>query len=171
MYNGHKRCHAFKFQGTVTPDGVIVSLYGSVEGSRHDAHMYQIMGLRQLMQNHMTIDGHTYQVYSDPAYGLSQHLCTPYRATSAAALTPQMSEFNQRMNACRLSVEWAFGEVSCLWAFYNYKPQQKSLLSPVATQYRVSVFLTNLRTCLNGGNKIFDYFGMKPPTPEQYLGI
>ncbi|CAM9968430.1 unnamed protein product [Ascophyllum nodosum] len=27
MYNGHKRCHAFKFQGTVTPDGVIVSLY------------------------------------------------------------------------------------------------------------------------------------------------
>ena len=71
MYNGHNRCHAFKFQGTVTPDGVIVSLYGSVEGSRHDAHMYQIMGLRQLMQNHMTIDGHTYQVYSDPAYGLA----------------------------------------------------------------------------------------------------
>ena len=82
-----------------------------------------------------------------------------------------MSEFNQRMSACRLSVEWAFGEVSCLWAFYNYKHQQESLLNPVATQYRVSVFLTNLRTCLNGGNQIFDYFGMKPPTPEQYLRI
>ena len=43
MFNGHKRCHAFKFQGTVTPDGVIVSLYGPVEGSRRDAHMYVCM--------------------------------------------------------------------------------------------------------------------------------
>ncbi|CAN0455769.1 unnamed protein product, partial [Ascophyllum nodosum] len=38
-------------------------------------------------------------------------------------------------------------------------------------QYRVSVFLTNLHTCLNGGNQISDYFGVKPPTAEQYLGI
>ena len=60
MYNGHKRCHAFKFQGTVTPDGVIVSLYGPVEGARHDAYMYQISGLGQLMQEHMTIDGEAY---------------------------------------------------------------------------------------------------------------
>ena len=119
-------------------------LYGPVKGSRHDAYMYQFSGLRQPMQEHMTIDGQAYQVYGDPAYGLSQHLCTPYRATSAAALTPQMCEFNQRMNACRMSVEGAFGEISRLWAFHNYKPQQKNLLSPVATQYRMSVFLTNL---------------------------
>ena len=122
------------------------------------------------MQEHMAIDGQAHQVYGGPVYGLSQHLCTPYRETSAAALTPQMCEFNQRMSG-RMSVEWAFGEVSRLWAFCNYKPQQKSLLSPVATQYRVPVFHTNLHTCLNGDDQIFDYFGMKPPTPEQYLGI
>ena len=95
MYNGHKRCHAFKFQGTVTPDGVIFSLYGPIEGSRHDAHMYQISGLRQLMEEHMTIVDQAYQVYGDPAYGFSQHICMSYRATSAAALTPQiMCELN-----------------------------------------------------------------------------
>ena len=107
---------------------MIVSLYELFEGSRDDAYMYQISGLRQLMQEHMTIDGQACQVYGDPAYELSQHLCTPYRATSAAALTPQMCEFNQRMSARRVSVEWAFGEVSRLWAFCNHKPQQKSLL-------------------------------------------
>ena len=171
MYNGHKRCHAFKFQGTVTPDGVIVGLHGPVEGARHDAHVYQLSGLGQLMQEHMNVDGQAYKVYGDPAYGVSQHLCTPYEATSAAALTPEMKDFNKRMSACRVSVEWAFGEVSRLWAFCDYKPQQKSLLSPVATQYRVSVVLTNLHTCLNAGNQISDYFGVKPPTPEQYLGI
>ena len=73
------------------------------------------------MQEHMAIDGQAHQVYGGPVYGLSQHLCTPYRETSAAALTPQMCEFNQRMSG-RMSVEWAFGEVSRLWAFSNYKP-------------------------------------------------
>ena len=82
----------------------------------------------------------TYQVYGDPAYGLSQYPCTPYKSTSAAARTLQMCEFNQRMSACRVSVEWAFGEVSRLRAFCNYKPQQKSLLSPVATQHTVSPY-------------------------------
>ena len=123
------------------------------------------------MQEHMDIDGQAYQVYGDPAYGLSRHLCTPYKVTSAAALTPQMCEFSQRMSACRVSVEWAFGEISRLWAFCNYKPQQKNLLSSVASKYRVSVFLANLHTRLNGGNQISNYFGMKLPTPEQYQGI
>ena len=60
-----------------------------------------------------------YQVYGDP----------PYKATSDAALTPKMCEFNQRMSACRVSVEWAFREVSRLWAFCNYKPRRKRDLS------------------------------------------
>ena len=102
MYNGHKRCHAFRFQGTVTPDGVIVGPYRPVEGARHDAYVYQISGLGQLIQEHMTFDGQAYQVYGDPAYGLGPNLCTPYKATSAAALTAQMCEFNQRMSAHRV---------------------------------------------------------------------
>ena len=60
-----------------------------------------------------------YQVYGDPSY----------KTTSDAALTPQMCEFNQRMSACRVFVEWASREVSRLWAFCNYKSRRKRDLS------------------------------------------
>lgn len=33
FYSGHKHHHAFKYQGIVTPDGLISSLAGPVEGS------------------------------------------------------------------------------------------------------------------------------------------
>ena len=39
VYNGHKRVHGFKFQSVVTPFGIVVHLYGPVEGKRHDAGM------------------------------------------------------------------------------------------------------------------------------------
>ncbi|CAN0523240.1 unnamed protein product, partial [Laminaria digitata] len=34
FYNGHKRKHAMKFQGVVTPDGICVDLYGPELGTR-----------------------------------------------------------------------------------------------------------------------------------------
>lgn len=39
VYNGHKRCHALKFQNIVAPNGLIAHLYGPFEGRRHDAAM------------------------------------------------------------------------------------------------------------------------------------
>ena len=35
-FSGHKRIHALKFQSIVTPDGLILHLFGPVEGRRHD---------------------------------------------------------------------------------------------------------------------------------------
>eukprot|EP00117_Sycon_ciliatum_P004384 scpid106519/ scgid8784/ len=36
-YSGHKRMHLQRFQGVTTPFGIVVHLFGPVEGSRHDA--------------------------------------------------------------------------------------------------------------------------------------
>ena len=36
-YSGHKRHHCIKFQSTVTPDGLIISLLGPFSGRRHDS--------------------------------------------------------------------------------------------------------------------------------------
>jgi hypothetical protein len=40
-YNGHKRVHALKFQSVTTPDGLIVHLFGPIEGRRHDCFLLQ----------------------------------------------------------------------------------------------------------------------------------
>ena len=39
LYNGHKRVHGIKFQSVVAPNGLIASLFGPVEGRRHDSGM------------------------------------------------------------------------------------------------------------------------------------
>ena len=110
-----------------------------------------------------------YRVYGDPAYGSSQHLSTPYKATSVAALTPQMCEFNQRMSAyvdCPSSRPSERYRVCGLSATISPSKRAFSVFCSYPV-HSVSVFLINLHTCLNGGNQISDYFGMKLPTPEQ----
>ncbi|CAB1107600.1 unnamed protein product [Ectocarpus sp. CCAP 1310/34] len=115
--------------------------------------------------------GHPYCLYGDPAYGLSNHLVCPFSASSVGPLTPEMADFNKRMSHCRVTVEWGFKEMTGKWAFVNMKPQPKFLLSPVAKQYRVATLLSNWHSCMNGGNEISQYFGVVPPTFEEYVAV
>jgi hypothetical protein len=39
VYNGHKRIHALKYQGTVAPNGMVIDLSGPYAGRRHDAYL------------------------------------------------------------------------------------------------------------------------------------
>ncbi len=170
FYNGHKRKHALKFQAVVTPDGLIVDLWGPVAGTRHDNYILEQSGLLQKLAQ-LSGGGHPFYLYGDPAYGLSNNLVCPFSAASFGPLTPAMADFNKRMSHCRVTVEWAFKEVTGKWAFVNMKPQQKFLLSPVAKQYRVATLLSNWHSCLNGGNEISQYFGVVPPAFEEFLGV
>ena len=47
VYNGHKRIHSLKYQSVTTPSGMIVNLYGSIEGRRHDSAILALSGLLQ----------------------------------------------------------------------------------------------------------------------------
>ena len=159
-----------KFQGVVTPDGLFADLWGPVLGTRHDNYLLAQSGLMQKVAMHFNSpSGHPYCLYGDPAYGLSDHLICPYSSVTHGLLTPEMADFNKRMSHCRVTVEWGFKEMTGKWAFVNMKPQQKFLLSPVGVQYRVATLLSNWHSCLNGGNQIAQYFGLTPPTLEEYL--
>jgi len=48
-YSGHKQCHAIKFQSICTPDGLLLHIYGPVEGSRHDMFLYHESGIDALL--------------------------------------------------------------------------------------------------------------------------
>jgi hypothetical protein len=39
VYSGHRRVHALKCQGVLSPDGMIMDLFGPVPGRRHDCFM------------------------------------------------------------------------------------------------------------------------------------
>ncbi|KAG0008113.1 hypothetical protein BGZ81_004315, partial [Podila clonocystis] len=52
MYNGHKHIHCVKYQGVVTPDGIIIHIGDSFEGNTHDHEIYLRSGLQGILEEH-----------------------------------------------------------------------------------------------------------------------
>lgn len=104
-------------------------------------------------------------IYGDPAYPLRLHLQAPFRN---APLPPQMEQFNNSMADVRRSVEWIFGDVICSFKFLDFKKNLKVGLSAVGKHYIVSALLRNALTCMYG-NITSQYFGVDPPSVEEYF--
>lgn len=109
--------------------------------------------------------GHPLCIYGDPAYPLRVHLQAPFRD---ALLTPEMEAFNAAMSSVRVSVEWLFGDVVRSFKFLDFKNNLKIGLSAVGKMYVVCAVIRNALTCLYG-NQTSDYFGIDPPTIQEYF--
>ncbi|XP_061182302.1 uncharacterized protein LOC133190627 [Saccostrea echinata] len=166
VYSGHKRVHGLKFQSVVIPNGLIANMYGPIEAKRHDSAMLRMSELMPKLEQRMTMnDGTVFSLYGDLAYPLRVHLITPFKG---AVLSNQERIFNCRMSKLRSSVEWTFGKILSLFAFVDYKKNQKLFLQPVAKYYLVASLLTNCHTCLYG-SVTSEYFNLPPPTLEEYM--
>lgn len=99
--------------------------------------MLRISGLMEKLKDKMTRgDGNIYSLYGDPAYPLRPHLLGPFKG---AHLTEEQNIFNKRMSAVRISVEWTFGKIISLFAFLDFKKNNKLYLQPVGKYYTVTV--------------------------------
>ena len=90
-------------------------------------------------------------------------------AYKAKHLTRRQRIFNEKMNAVRTSVEWGFRVVNQAWQALSFLPLEKLGLSPLEKRFKVAVFLTNVKTCVERSNQISSFFGCVPPTLEEYL--
>lgn len=168
-YSGHKRVHGIKYQSVLTPDGLIINLKGAFPGRRHDAGIFRETNLYQeLEQNAMFPNDENYVLYGDQAYGVRRLLLSPYPG-QLANLLPYQIVFNNSMKVLRVSVEWGFQKVVGLFAFVDFKKNQKLLVSDLETFYKCAVFLTNCHTCLYG-SQTAQYFNIMPPILEEYIG-
>lgn len=161
MYSGHKRWHGFKFEALVTPDGLIVHLFGPAPGRCADSGIYANSGLLASLTRLEAATGRRFKIAGDRGYPGSEYL---FRETIATRENPLIRQFRQS----RCSVEWAFGKVSNLFGLSNFKRSSKILLQPAGLYYRVSVFLTNVQTCYNG-SQVGTWFGVDPPAASEYL--
>jgi hypothetical protein len=114
VYNGHKRIHSIKFQSIVSPSGMIVSLYGPVEGRRHDITLYRHSKVEDKLKE--LNEQYGVCIYGDPAYMLRPWLITPHKG---GILNSEQSDFNKEMSQVRLAVEWGSGKVLSIFAFLN----------------------------------------------------
>ena len=75
MFNGHKRVHGMKWQSLTLPDGMIGSIYGPVEGRRHDTTVLRFSGLIDSLQVYLP----GLCVYADGGYPLAEYLLAPFK--------------------------------------------------------------------------------------------
>ncbi|KAF2891121.1 hypothetical protein ILUMI_15052 [Ignelater luminosus] len=134
----------------------------STTGIFRESALYQ-----QLQQCAVFEDDEQYVLYGDPAYFLTDLLLCPYAGRN---LTKQQPHFNRSLSTVRKSVEWEFGKVISEFAFLDYKKNQNLLLQDIGDMYRTSVILTNCHTRLYDSQPN-QYFNIKPPTLEEYLGV
>ncbi|XP_077560431.1 uncharacterized protein LOC144175200 [Haemaphysalis longicornis] len=162
-FSGHKRVHAVKYQAIMCANGIVCELDGPYPGHRHDAGMLRESGLYEKLQR--LVPGTTYTIYGDPAYPLRPLLMRPYAGSS---LSPQQQNFNSTMSTVRQAVEWGFGKTVNLFAFLDFKKNQKLLLQNVPQMYWVATILTNCHTCIYG-SQVGMFFGLRPPSLHEYL--
>lgn len=166
QYSGHKKCHGNNHQGVTTPDGLIVEMHGPYPGRTNDLRMLRESQLLQRCHQHCNVNGIQYALFGDRGYRHGDPaLQVPFQG---AAVSAQQRQYNSRMALVRISVEWAFGNVKKLFAFVDFKKNQKLHLMPVASYWQIAVLLTNCHSCLYG-NETSQYFQVPTPTLNQYL--
>lgn len=166
LYNGHKRVHRITFQSVVAPNGLIASLFGPVEGRRHDSAMLVDSGLLQeLSQYSFSLDGVSLCVYGDPAYPLRVHIQGPFKGVN---LTPAEQQFNKAMSQVRVSVEWLFWDIVNYFALLDFKKKFKIGISPLGKMYIVCALLRNAHSCLYQSSTS-RFFGIYPPQILAYF--
>lgn len=168
QYSGYKKSHVLKYQSVVMPNGMIVRLDGPFNGRRHDSAILQLSNLLQECEETLVVSHEKFfAFYGDPGYANQKFVKVGFK-NSRAILTDRQKQFNRDMSALRVHVEYGFGKIIQLFAFLDFKKNQKLLLQPVKLQYIVAGILTNCHTCLNG-SQVSDYFSCSPPTLEEYL--
>jgi len=174
-YNGHKRVHALKFQAIMLPNGMFGHLFGPQEGRRNDSFLLNESGLldqcaefavREGTDENTPDEEHYFQLFGDPAYGLSPHIQSPH--SGVGVRTEEQLWWNELMSAVRIEVKHGFAVVANTWPFLNAAWKLHIGGSPVGHYYRTGVLLTNGLNCLRP-NQVAQAFNCPPPLLKNYF--
>jgi hypothetical protein len=163
VWSGHKRVHGLKFQSVILPDGLFGSLFGPVEGRRHDVTLLKESGLVSMFSNLPFLEG--YYVFGDMGYTNNRWILSPVKGIH---LDGNQAKWNKLCRHVRIVVEWSFGNLQSKWSHLMFKPSMKVFLVPTAKMYLVAGFLCNVHNCIYP-NQVSQYFGLEPPALESYL--
>ena len=174
LYSYKDHSHGVKFQGVITPDGMLRMMFGPFYGRRHDGALLNasqliedMEAIEEKLRVNDDLEGH-YRLLGDSAYRLSRFLLRPFKG---AVLSRAENRVNYEFARCRISIEWGFGVVATLWRSMALKAEQQMLVIPCARHWIVSVFLTNCYVCLYGkdSSNTASLFDLDPPTLEEYV--
>ncbi|KAF8826370.1 hypothetical protein HHX47_DHR5000203 [Lentinula edodes] len=167
VYNGYYAGHALKFQGLCGPDGMMLMVYGPIEGRRADGGLLAASELISKWKNKGRGFGNRQLViYADPAYAEGDVIMSGRKEVYTLPALEQ--QLNTEMSRYRQAIEWTFGKIYQNWHAFTLHDQQRLFLSPIGLLFSVACLLTNAHTCLYG-SQTSQYFDLAPPTLEEYF--
>jgi DDE superfamily endonuclease len=164
-YSGHKRRNCIKFQAISAPDGLILHLFGPMEGRRHDMTLYRASQIDGVLQHSLLINEIQYYLYGDAAYCLRPYLQTGYHGST---LNMEQIQFNMSMSRLRIAVEWAFRDIKTYFTHIDLPRKLKLGITPVGLWYICSAVLWNFRVSFYG-SQAAQYFDCHPLSIEDFL--
>ena len=174
FYSGHHRVHCLKFQTVTAPCGLIMHLYGPINGRRHDSFMLRQSRLMEKLERLTQLAGLHCVIFGDPAYPINDFICR----MNKGRLTASEQAFNTEMAKHRVTVEWGYRDIIEQFKFVDYEKSLKLFLQPVACYFKVAALLINCQTVMNNGtgsdsnNRTSAHFNCRPPVDlRRYLEI
>jgi nuclease HARBI1 len=165
-YNGHKRRNALKWQAVTAPDGMVLNLFGPMEGRRHDMHIFHSSDIEDKLSGSMLFNGIQYHLYADAGYVLRPYMLVGF----GGSLAPQEQDLNRRMSRVRVAIEWAFKDIKKYFAHAAFPRKMVLSRAPIGSWYLASVLLWNFRVTLYG-SPTSKFFDVEPVTLSQCCGL
>jgi nuclease HARBI1 len=172
FWNGYMHGHYIIFQGISFPDGMTV-IEGPEPGYYTDTMVWRDCEirhtLRNIMQDRQAAGQRWLKLYADKIYSTNDLITAAYSLRdNRLGLQQWMKTNNRIMSAIRVAVEWSFGKIVGQSKFVTFGRAMTLQRCPVSKLYHVAVLLANAHTCMYGGQHL-SYFGVVPPTVEEYF--
>ena len=147
-YSGHKRFHCLNFQTITAPDGIILHLFGPLEGRRHDSTLYRSSGIDRGLGEILMANGLQHCIYGDPAFLHRPWLQVGFKGP---ALDEDKKNFNRSMNQARICSKWRYKDIKLHSASIDFSRKMKALGSPISLLYIFAALFINFKICLATG--------------------
>jgi len=113
VFNGWKLIHCLKYHALISPDGLIIYIYGPVDGRQHDQTVFAQSGLSTILKQYFwTPSSQALYIYGDSGYTPRPHMLFPFKGP---ALSAEEKQFNYRMSCIWEPVEWIFPAIRVPW--------------------------------------------------------
>lgn len=169
FFSGCYGAHGQKFTVSISGYGMLEDVAGPYPGTHHDSYMADQCRLEERLASFCSYPeagGEDFLMYGDPAYAASRFIHKPFQRAGA---TEFERTHNTVMSTARITVEQAIGSVTEVFPAMDFTRTERMGLEAIGKKYLVAVIFRNLHTVIKGRNQISDYFGLSPPTMEEWL--
>jgi nuclease HARBI1 len=167
IYSGHKRKNCLKFQAIAASDGLLLNLFGPMEGRGHDMTLSSTSGIDNILAGSLVVHEKQHYIYGDSAYTLRPYLQIAFRG---GEMSLEQEQFNVSMSSVRIAIEWMFKDIKQYFTHVAFSRKLRLKENAPGKWYHVASILWNFRTCLYGC-PTSTYFDSDPPTLEDYLRL